>query len=165
MPEPGGYLEKRSTDSDVNTGDAIGSRESYPRRLRLRARHRKGRVVTLDWLSMAGKDFVFLMKVRIVYVGRVRTAAGCKEEAMEVERGSAVLQILEKLTAKHGDEFRKAVFDNGELALGLNVLIDGVNVTNQVSNKEGGATATLPEKEAGETELELVLLELPPSGG
>lgn len=84
---------------------------------------------------------------------------------MEVERGSAVVQVLEKLAAKHGVEFRQAVFDNGELTLGLNVLIDGVNVTNKVFNKEWGQTAILPEKETGEAEIELVLLELPPSGG
>ncbi len=84
---------------------------------------------------------------------------------MEVERGSAVVQVLEKLAEKHGAVFREAIFDDGELAVGLNVLIDGLNVTNKVFNKERGQTAILPEKETGEAEIELVLLELPPSGG
>lgn len=105
------------------------------------------------------------MHVRIVYLGRIRTVTGSREEVAEVVPGSTVGTMLEELAARHGDEFRKLVFDGGELAPGFNVLVDGLNVTKGVLNRDNGPVASLPDKEVQEPEVELVLLDAPFSGG
>ena len=105
------------------------------------------------------------MQTNVIYIGRIRTRVGAREETLEVDPGSTVADMLEALIQKHGDDFRGLVFDNGGLASGLNVIVDGLNVTSTVLSDDPGETARLPESDEEPTEVELVLLDAPPSGG
>ena len=105
------------------------------------------------------------MHVQVIYIGRIRSKAGQRSEVVEVQPGTTVLRMLEQLVAKYGDEFKKTVFDDNQLAPGLNVIIDGLNVTKHVMTRDEGSVARLPAQDAKNPEVELVLLDAPPSGG
>lgn len=90
---------------------------------------------------------------------------GQRSESVEVQPGTTVLRMLEMLAAKYGDEFKKQVFDGDQPAPGLNVIVDGLNVTRHVMTRDEGSVARLPDQDEKNPEVELVLLDAPPSGG
>ncbi len=105
------------------------------------------------------------MRISIVYIGRIRTRVGSREEVVEAEPSGTVLQMLERLVERHGKEFRQLVFGNGDLAAGVNVIVDGLNVTNRVMSSDSEEVARLPSQDSEAIEVELVILDAPPSGG
>ena len=105
------------------------------------------------------------MQVHIVYVGRIRKAAGSREEFADVAPGSTLGIMLEELAVRHGEEFRKLVFEGGGLAPGFNVMVDGLNVTNKVLIRDNGPAACLPDNDDQKPEVDLVLLDAPFNGG
>lgn len=103
--------------------------------------------------------------VRVVYIGRIQETAGCREETLEASPGCTVLRLLDELGTRHGTSFRRLAFDDGSLARGLNILVNGVNVTERVCRKDGETLALFPDDAGVQTEVELVLLDLLPAGG
>lgn len=53
------------------------------------------------------------MKVRVQYFAIVRELTHQREEILDVDEKTTVLEVLRALAKKHGEEFRKYVFDPG----------------------------------------------------
>ena len=105
------------------------------------------------------------MDINVIYIGRIRSKIGQREEVIKAAPGSTVLSMLENLIQNHGKELQNIVFDRGELMGGLNVIVDGINVTSTVLSNDPDEIARLPKDYGEVTEVELVLLDAPPSGG
>lgn len=52
-------------------------------------------------------------QVHVSYLGLVRNVIGCGEENVEAAPGTTIGELLQLLVAKHGDPFKKSVFQNG----------------------------------------------------
>lgn len=52
-------------------------------------------------------------QIHISYLGLVRNVIGCGEENVEAAPGTTIGELLQLLVAKHGDPFKKSVFQNG----------------------------------------------------
>jgi molybdopterin converting factor small subunit len=52
-------------------------------------------------------------QVHVSYLGLVRNVIGCGEENVEAAPGTTIGEFLQVLVAKHGDPFKKSVFQNG----------------------------------------------------
>ncbi|MBI2873976.1 MAG: MoaD/ThiS family protein [Firmicutes bacterium] len=66
------------------------------------------------------------MKIKVVYVGPIRTHTRTAEEVLEVAAGTTVSGLLALLCEHHGDGFRDSIFlDGGHLANFARVLLDG----------------------------------------
>ena len=105
------------------------------------------------------------MHINVIYIGKIRSKVGQREEEIKAEPGSTVLSMLENLIENHGKEFQDVVFDRDELVGGLNVIVDGINVTATVLSNDPDEIARFPDDSGEVTEVELVLLDAPPSGG
>jgi len=105
------------------------------------------------------------MYINVIYIGRIRSKVGQREEVIKAEPGNTVLSMLENLIKNHGKELKDMVFDRDQLAGGLNIIVDGINVTATVLSNNPDEIARLPKESAEVTEVELVLLDAPPSGG
>jgi len=53
----------------------------------------------------------FFSKVTVKFLGAAREKAGVREETLELEGGMTILQILQALTAKHGEKLKAYLFD------------------------------------------------------
>ena len=53
------------------------------------------------------------MKVRVQYFAIVRELTNQREEIQDVDEKTTVLDVLRALARKHGEKFRKYVFDPG----------------------------------------------------
>jgi MoaD family protein len=54
------------------------------------------------------------LKVRVEYLGHLKNMLGSRrEEEIEVEDDSSVSELLTALSEKHGESFRKAVYEAG----------------------------------------------------
>lgn len=54
--------------------------------------------------------------VQVSYLGLVRNVIGCREEQVEINLGTTIGELLERLARRHGDGFRQSVFrESGEL--------------------------------------------------
>lgn len=62
------------------------------------------------------------------YFSVVREAAGTKYDEIDVEEGSTVREVLDRLVSMHKPEFKRALFDGDELKHFLQVIVDGKNV-------------------------------------
>jgi molybdopterin synthase sulfur carrier subunit len=57
---------------------------------------------------------VLCLKVKVEYLGHIKnTVTSRREEEVEVADNSTVSDLLVTLSEKHGDSFRKAVFEAG----------------------------------------------------
>ena len=52
------------------------------------------------------------MKVRVQYFAAVREITNQREEMLDVDSGTSVLDLLKLLVARHGSRFREYVFDS-----------------------------------------------------
>lgn len=52
------------------------------------------------------------MKVKIRYFASLREITNLRDEILEVDEGTTVLDVLSLLAGRHGDRFREYVFDS-----------------------------------------------------
>lgn len=95
------------------------------------------------------------MKVTVKYFTTLREITGMREELVEVEEGTTILQLMQKLAEKHGIEFKKYVFDNENTPKDfLQFLIDGQSTTTMKGNdtelREGVKVAIIPPVGGGQ---------------
>lgn len=89
------------------------------------------------------------MKVTVKYFTTLREITGMREELVEVEEGTTILQLMQNLAKKHGTEFKKYVFENDNTPKDfLQFLIDGQSTTTMQGNdtelREGVKVAVIP---------------------
>ena len=58
------------------------------------------------------------MHINVIYIGKIRSKVGQREEEINADPGSTVLSMLENLIENHGKEFQDVVFDRDELVGG-----------------------------------------------
>lgn len=90
------------------------------------------------------------MKVRVQYFAIVRELTNHREEILDVDEKTTVLDVLKTLARKHGEEFRKYVFDpeTGNPRPYIQVLVneDSISTLNGLSTvlAEGTILAIIP---------------------
>jgi MoaD family protein len=52
------------------------------------------------------------LKVKVQYFASVRELVGLREETLEVEENTTVLDVLRVLAEKHGEQLKEYVFDS-----------------------------------------------------
>ncbi|MCA9054495.1 MAG: MoaD/ThiS family protein [Planctomycetaceae bacterium] len=56
------------------------------------------------------------MKIILEYTAQLRRAAGCVREALELNDGATLSELLQAAGERHGDEFRRQLLtDSGDL--------------------------------------------------
>jgi molybdopterin converting factor small subunit len=67
------------------------------------------------------------MKVKVHYLGYIRNMLKQKEEELELEKGTSLSELLNKLAGIHGAPFKKEVFEPGlkDVKMGFAVTING----------------------------------------
>jgi MoaD family protein len=68
------------------------------------------------------------MRVRVHYLGYIRNLLRRKEEEFELEKGTPLSELLNKLAGIYGEPFKKEVFEPGlkDVKMGFVVTINGV---------------------------------------
>ncbi|HUK28461.1 MAG TPA: MoaD family protein [Candidatus Acidoferrales bacterium] len=94
------------------------------------------------------------MKVTVKFLAAAREKAGVREEILEFTEGATVLEILQELAARHGEELKKYIFDpvSQTPRPHLQFLLNGRSVSMM-----GGFSARITE--------DTVLLMFPPTSG
>jgi MoaD family protein len=94
------------------------------------------------------------LKIRAQYFAIVREIANRREDVLEVEESSTVLDVLKLLTEKYGEKFRDYVFDpkTGTPRPYLQFLVNG----DSISNLDGFSTVLTDDSS---------LVIIPPVGG
>ena len=67
------------------------------------------------------------MKVKVHYLGYIRNMLRRKEEELELEKGTSLSELLNRLAGIHGDPFKKEVFEPGlkDVKMGFAVTVNG----------------------------------------
>lgn len=65
--------------------------------------------------------------ITVRFYANLRQIAGSKEETIDSDELS-VRDIINSLSVKFGDEFRKLMFENGKLRGNVIILVNGLNV-------------------------------------
>ena len=67
------------------------------------------------------------MQVRVQYLGFIKNMLNKKEDNIEVEEGTALFELLNKLAEMHGASFRNEVYEPGvkKVKTGFSVTING----------------------------------------
>jgi molybdopterin converting factor small subunit len=64
--------------------------------------------------------------ITVIYTGQLAVIAGCSEEDVAVGNGGTLGPVVEELSARHGEKFRKFLCDDaGKLRSTLLVALDG----------------------------------------
>jgi len=68
------------------------------------------------------------MKVKVHYLGYIRNMLRRKEEELELEKGTSLSELLNRLAGIHGDPFKKEVFEPGlkDVKMGFVVTVNGI---------------------------------------
>ena len=68
------------------------------------------------------------LQVRVQYLGFIKNMLNKKEEHFELEEGTILSDLLNKLAAVHGAPFRKEVYEPGvkQIKTGFSVTINGI---------------------------------------
>ncbi|MEM2964361.1 MAG: ubiquitin-like small modifier protein 1 [Candidatus Bathyarchaeia archaeon] len=99
------------------------------------------------------------MKVKVKFFAALRDLAGLKEADVELADGSTVTDLLQELTNRFGEPFKKYVFDEktGKPRGYLQFLLDGRNISNiegfNTKLKGGENFAIIPPVGGGQTSL------------
>jgi len=89
------------------------------------------------------------LKVKIQYFASVRELVNLREETFDVPAGTNVRNLLDLLTAKHGDKLKEYLLDDtGNLREYLQFLLDG-NSISQIDGfssllRDGSTLAIIP---------------------
>lgn len=68
------------------------------------------------------------MKVKVHYLGYIRNLLRQKEEEFELEKGTSLSVLLDRLAGIYGEPFKKEVFEPGlkDVKMGFVVTVNGV---------------------------------------
>jgi MoaD family protein len=68
------------------------------------------------------------MKVKVSYLGYIRNMLGKQEEEFELEEKTTLGDLLNMLSEKYGEPFKKEVYEPGlqDLKYGYGVIINGI---------------------------------------
>ena len=71
------------------------------------------------------------MKVTVKFLAAAREKAGVREETLQLEGATTILEILKALAARHGDKLKEYLFDreSGSPRPHLNFLLNGQSVS------------------------------------
>jgi len=71
------------------------------------------------------------LKVTVKFLATAREKAGVREETLQLEGATTVLEILKALTARHGNKLKEYLFDreSGNPRPHLNFLLNGRSVS------------------------------------
>ena len=71
------------------------------------------------------------MKVTVKFLATAREIAGVREETLQLEGGTTVLEILKVLATRHGNKLKEYLFDreSGRPRPHLNFLLNGQSVS------------------------------------
>jgi len=93
------------------------------------------------------------VRVKVKFFALLREAAGTKELEEEVEEGTTVRGLLERLSNKLPSRFRGLVFDGQEITKNLIILVNrrGIRELNGLETrlKDGDEVALLPPVSGG----------------
>ena len=53
------------------------------------------------------------MRVTVEYLGHIKNILGSRGEEIEIEDNSSISNLLVRLSEKHGDPFKKAIYEAG----------------------------------------------------
>lgn len=73
----------------------------------------------------------FVLRVTLKFLAAAREKAGVREETLELQGTTTVLEILKALAAKHGDKLKEYLFDpeSGSPRAHLQFLLNGRSVS------------------------------------
>ena len=68
------------------------------------------------------------MKVKVSYLGYIRVMLGKREEEIELKEDATISDLLNMLSGKYGEAFRKEVYEPGlqDLKYGYGVIVNGL---------------------------------------
>jgi len=91
------------------------------------------------------------MRITFRYMAQVRQAAGMNEETIDVEGEAAPATLLSRLTPRHGEAFRRLLFDDqGKVQAALLFFVDDEQVRPTTSMVfRDGAVVTVMAPMAG----------------
>jgi len=71
------------------------------------------------------------LKVTVKFLATAREIAGVREETLQLEGGTTVLEILKALATRHGNKLKEYLFDreSGSPRTHLNFLLNGRSVS------------------------------------
>ena len=68
------------------------------------------------------------MKVKVHYLGYIRNLLRQKKEEFELEKGTSLSELLDRLAGIYGEPFKKEVFEPGlrDVKMGFVVTVNGI---------------------------------------
>ena len=70
------------------------------------------------------------MKIQVRFIATLRHLLGVKSVDLEIPRPMKLLEVLNLLAEKHGEKFRKAIFDeNGKVKSEFLILVNDVEIS------------------------------------
>lgn len=68
------------------------------------------------------------MKVKVQYLGYIRNLLRQKEEELELEKGTILSELLNRLAGIYGEPFKKEVYEPGlkDVKMGFVVTVNGI---------------------------------------
>lgn len=67
--------------------------------------------------------------VRVLYIGPIRMVSQSSSETVEIEGGITVMDVLNYLCRKHGQQFQELLLHNGTINRAVGVFVDGAPVS------------------------------------
>ncbi len=93
------------------------------------------------------------MKVKVKFFALLREAAGTKEVEEEVEEGTTVRGLLERLSSKLSTKFKELVFEGQEVSRNVIILVNRRGIREleglETKLKDGDEVALLPPVSGG----------------
>lgn len=90
------------------------------------------------------------MKIKVRYFTTLRELSGTKEEELEIEDGSSLAQLIEKVSLKYGGEAFNYLHDKttGRIDSSIKFLVNGMDLRRlqgfETRLKEGDIVAVIP---------------------
>ena len=84
------------------------------------------------------------MRIKVDYLGHVKDIVGVKDEEIEMQEKVTIRDLLDMLSAKHGNRFKKAVYESGCSDLRTNYI---ATVNGQLLNQLEGINTKLKDQD------------------
>lgn len=94
--------------------------------------------------------------VTVSYLGMIERVVGKRRDQVELSDSATLGDLVDRLTAQYGQDFRERILDGDKVGRLVTILIDGENCF-----RLGGLAAPLGQAQ----QIEVVLLGPPPAGG
>ncbi|MHB2035491.1 MAG: MoaD/ThiS family protein [Nitrososphaerales archaeon] len=77
------------------------------------------------WIYPSKRVLLLMAHVRVRFFGVLREMVGRREEGLQIDDASNLVDLIELLSSKHGKKFTDFVFDQGKLRDGFAFAING----------------------------------------